>query len=443
MAAHWGVASVPEKPGKTAVEMFQAAADGQIKLLWIACTNPAQSMPDQAMIHEALQHAEFVIVQEAFGHTETCAYADLLLPATTWGEKEGTVTNSERAITRVRAAVSAPGEARHDWAIVVDFARRLGIQLGKGDLAARMFPYTSPEEVWNEHRESTRGRDLDITGLSYSLLETAGPQQWPFPEGAQKGKVRLYEDGVFPTPSGRARFVATEHRITAESPSARYPLHLNTGRLRDQWHGMSRTGLVARLYSHESEPLLHMHKDDMERRDLSNGDLVEVKSNRGSVVLKVIESATLRPGQTFVPMHWGSNTMGGQGVNVLLPRNFDPTSKQPELKHAAIQVVKYTAGKALVAIVRRAALAIAGLAVRVIAGLVGLAAPGKLLQPQPAQPAVAVLLSCAVAQPGQADVQLGFDAQQHRVFAGLLGGAQQAQRQAGVVLLRGADRLDA
>ncbi len=352
VAALWGVDSVPDKPGKSAVELFEGLKSGEVKAVWIACTNPAQSMPDQAMIHEALQHAEFVIVQEAFGHTETCAYADLLLPATTWGEKEGTVTNSERAITRVRAAVSAPGEARHDWAIVVDFARRLGIRMGKGELAARMFPYATPEEVWNEHRESTRGRDLDITGLSYTLLETAGPQQWPFPEGADKGKVRLYEDGVFPTPSGRARFVAVEHRITAESPSARYPLHLNTGRLRDQWHGMSRTGLVARLYSHESEPLLHMHKDDMERRDLSNGDLVEVKSNRGSVVLKVIESATLRPGQTFVPMHWGSNTMGGQGVNVLLPRNFDPTSKQPELKHAAIQVVKYTAGKALVAMRR-------------------------------------------------------------------------------------------
>lgn len=343
---------MPEKPGRSAVELFEGLQSGEVKAVWIACTNPAQSMPDQAMIHAALQKAEFVVVQEAFGHTETCAYADLLLPASTWGEKEGTVTNSERAISRVRAAVSAPGEARHDWAIVVDFARRLGIRLGKGELAARMFPYTTPEQIWNEHRESTRGRDLDITGLSYALLESAGPQQWPFPEGASQGKVRLYEDGVFPTPSGRARFVVTEHRITAESPSSRYPLHLNTGRLRDQWHGMSRTGLVARLYSHEAEPLLHMHKDDMERRGLAGGDLVQVKSTRGSVVLKIMESATLRPGQTFLPMHWGGNTMGGRGVNVLLPRSFDPLSKQPELKHAAVQVARYTAGKALVAMRR-------------------------------------------------------------------------------------------
>lgn len=352
VAALWGVDDVPSQPGKSAVEMFDGLRSGEIKAVWIACTNPAQSMPDQALIHEALARAEFVVVQEAFGHTETCAYADLLLPATTWGEKEGTVTNSERAISRVRAAVSAPGEARHDWAIVVDFARRLGIRMGRADLAARMFPYTTPESIWNEHRESTRGRDLDITGLSYRLLEQAGPQQWPFPEGARQGTVRLYEDGRFPTPSGKARFVVTEHRITAESPDARYPLHLNTGRLRDQWHGMSRTGLVARLYSHEPEPMLHMHKDDMARRGLVSGDLIQVKSKRGGVVLKVLESTTLRPGQTFVPMHWGGNTMGGQGVNVLLPAAFDPYSKQPELKHAAVQVEKYQAGQPLVAMRR-------------------------------------------------------------------------------------------
>ena len=352
VAALWGVPDVPATPGKSAVELFRALKSGEVKAVWIACTNPAQSLPDQALVHEALQAAEFVIIQEAFGHTETCTYADLLLPATTWGEKDGTVTNSERAISRVRPAVSAPGEARHDWAIVVDFARRLGARLGKAELAGRMFPYTRPEEIWNEHRESTRGRDLDITGLNYALLENTGPQQWPFPEGATAGLVRLYEDGVFPTPSSRARFVVTEHRITAESPSARFPLHLNSGRLRDQWHGMSRTGLVARLYSHESEPMLHMHKDDMARRQLADGDLVKVKSRRGDVVLKVLESATLRAGQCFVPMHWGANATGGLGINVLLPADFDPYSKQPELKHAAVQVEKYTAGKTLVAMRR-------------------------------------------------------------------------------------------
>ncbi|NTV10943.1 MAG: nitrate reductase, partial [Zoogloea sp.] len=318
VAALWGVDAVPDKPGKSAVELFQALKTGEVKAVWIACTNPAQSMPDQTLVHEALKTAEFVVVQEAFAGTETCTYADLLLPASTWGEKDGTVTNSERRISRVRAAVPAPGEARHDWAIAVDFAHRLGERLGRGELARRLFPYATPEAIWNEHRASTRGRDLDITGLSYAILENQGPQQWPFAQGAASGKVRLYEDGVFPTPSGRAKFVAAEYKLTAESTSARYPLHLITGRLRDQWHGMSRTGLVARLWNHEPEPLLHMHPDDLARRNLADGDIVRVRAKRGEVVVKAMAARDLRPGQCFLPMHWGANSMGGGlGVNAL------------------------------------------------------------------------------------------------------------------------------
>ncbi|KVW91315.1 nitrate reductase [Thiobacillus denitrificans] len=334
VAQLWGVDSVPEKPGKTAVEMFEAVRRGEIKALWIACTNPAQSMPNQAMIHEALRAAEFVVVQEAFADTETVQFADLLLPASTWGETDGTMTNSERRISRVHAAVPPPGEARADWAIATEFARRLLPEQG-----VRLFPYESAEDVFNEHRATTRGRDLDITGLSYALLD-AGPQQWPFPAGAHLGKPRLYEDGVFPTESGRARFYDAPYRPVAEPIDARYPLHLNTGRLRDQWHGMSRTGLVARLYSHVEEPLLSMNSQDMERRQLHDGDLVRVKSRRGSLVIKVQASAELRGGQGFIPMHWGGRFMAGLGVNALTLDAFDPVSRQPELKHAAVQVEK-------------------------------------------------------------------------------------------------------
>ncbi|MEQ1657768.1 MAG: molybdopterin-dependent oxidoreductase, partial [Hylemonella sp.] len=213
VAALWGIPSVPEKPGKTAVELFQAAADGEIKALWIACTNPAQSMPDLATVRRALERAEFVVVQEAFATPTTCDYADLLLPASTWGEKDGTVTNSERRISRVRPAVPAPGRARHDWQIAVDFARRLEA-LGIGPRSG-LFSYDSPEAVWNEHRASTRGRDLDITGMSYAMLEQK-PQQWPLPEGATTGKPRLYEDGIFPTEDGRARFANTLYKPVAE-----------------------------------------------------------------------------------------------------------------------------------------------------------------------------------------------------------------------------------
>ncbi|MDM0046444.1 molybdopterin-dependent oxidoreductase [Variovorax dokdonensis] len=352
VAALWGVPSVPERPGKTAVEMFQAAADGEIRALWIACTNPAQSMPDQATVRRALDRCEFVVVQEAFSTTATCAFADVLLPATTWGEKIGTVTNSERRISRVRPAVPAPGAARHDWSVVVDVARRLETRLPRRTNDGRsLFPYAldnaaGAEAIWLEHRESTRGRDLDITGLDWAQLDAQGPQQWPMPEGALEGCSRLYEDGIFPTPDGKARFVDAVYAPTAETPDAEHPLWLNTGRLRDQWHGTSRTGTLGRLFGHVPEPALQMHPQDMGKRQLSDGDLVRVSSRRGAIVLPVEGCADLTPGQVFSAMHWGSEIVGGQGpegaalggVNALTNNAFCPDSKQPELKHAAVQV---------------------------------------------------------------------------------------------------------
>jgi assimilatory nitrate reductase catalytic subunit len=334
VAALWGIDDVPATPGKTAIEMFEAVKRGEIKALWIACTNPAQSLPNQALVHAALQIAECVVLQEAFADTETARYADVMLPASTWGETEGTMTNSERCISRVHAAVPPPGEARADWAIVCDFARRLLPEKG-----ARLFPYADAEAVFNEHRESTRGRDLDITGLSYALLKRA-PQQWPFAAGSVAGTSRLYADGIYPTASGRARFHNAAYCPVAEPIDARYPLHLNTGRLRDQWHGMSRTGLVARLYAHVEEPLLSMSRSDMERRRLADGELVRVRSRRGSLIVKVQAAEDLRAGQTFMPMHWGGRFMAGQGVNTLTLDAFDPVSRQPELKHCAVQVEK-------------------------------------------------------------------------------------------------------
>jgi assimilatory nitrate reductase catalytic subunit len=345
VAALWGVADVPEKPGKTAVEMFQAAADGEIKALWIACTNPAQSMPDQATVRRALQRAEFVIVQEAFATAATCGFADLLLPATTWGEKEGTVTNSERRISRVRAALPAAGEARHDWRIAVDVAQRLESRLRPGQPS--LFDYPTPESVWLEHRDSTRGRDLDITGMSYAQLE-AQPQQWPLPEGAAQGAVRLYENGVFPTADGRARFAALPHRPLAEPRESRHPFSLTTGRLRDQWHGMTRTGTLGRLFGHVAEPTVQLHPQDMARRGLKDGDLVQVTSKRGSIVLPVQGDTGLGLSQAFIAMHWGPEYLSGRssvgeplaGVNALTTSAYCPSSKQPELKHAAVKVLK-------------------------------------------------------------------------------------------------------
>ncbi len=364
VASLWGVADVPSKPGKTAVEMFQAVADGDIKILWIACTNPAQSMPDQNLVRQALQRAELVIVQEAFATTATCAYADLLLPATTWGEKEGTVTNSERRISRVRAAAPAPGETRHDWAIAAEFARTLE-KLLPARSETTLFNYPTPESVWLEHRESTRGRDIDITGMRYAALEDT-PQQWPMRENETGGKARLYEDHVFQTANGKAQFVNTVYKPVAEAREARYPFSLNTGRLRDQWHGMSRTGTVGQLFGHVPEPAVQMNLQDMTRRMIKDGDLVHVTSKRGSILLPAQASKEVGLSQAFIAMHWGEEYLSGRknnsshhdgkvgdgsvgngrtaeglrGVNALTISSFCPSSKQPELKHAAVKILK-------------------------------------------------------------------------------------------------------
>jgi assimilatory nitrate reductase catalytic subunit len=371
----WNVPAgrIPAKAGNTAVEMFDAVRRSEIKILWIACTNPAQSMPDLRAVAESFANAECVIVQEAFRTTESAKLADVLLPASTWGEKHGTVTNSERRITRVNSVLSPPGEAKHDWEIVAEFARRLEARLiypsaGSEGLGERvllpalalvrtqtpstqlsppeggsntLFPYASPESIFVEHIETTRGRDLDITGLSYDMLTTKGPQQWPFHKGETSGKKRLYEDGIFPTASGKATFKITPYKAVAEPVDARYPLALTTGRLRDQWHGMSRTGRVPQLYGHEPEPMLTMNTNDAARRGLIAGEIVTVTSRRGALNIRLAVSDDVRSAQCYLPMHWGRMSLSGagsHGINALTISTFDPISKQPELKHAAVRV---------------------------------------------------------------------------------------------------------
>ncbi len=339
VAKLWGLPAITTKPGKTAVELFEAAARGEIRALWIVCTNPAQSLPNQALVRQALERVDWVVLQEAFGTTETAAYADVLSPAATWPEKTGTMTNSERRISRVRAALPPPKLARQDWDIAVDFAHRLGDRLDDID-ARRLFPYQHAEEIFNEHRETTRGRDLDITGLSYALLDTQGPQQWPFPQGAMVGTQRLYTDGRFPTASGRAHFFCADCQPVAEQPDSRYPFHLITGRIRDQWHGMSRSGRVARLFNHTDTAVLTMNVEDMARSGIADGDIVSVKSRRGEIKVKAAGSRNIQATQVFLPMHWGSRFSADAGGNALTLEALDPRSKQPELKHAAVMVEK-------------------------------------------------------------------------------------------------------
>ncbi|MBI6780638.1 nitrate reductase [Pseudomonas syringae] len=337
VADYWGVDSLPANPGLSAIELFEQLQSGTIKALWIACTNPAQSLPDQTRIRQALETCPFVVLQEAFKTTETARYADLLLPAASWGEKEGTVTNSERRISNVRKAIQPPGEARSDWAITVDFAQRLQKRLQPD--APALFDFATPKALFDEFKGLTVGRDLDMSGIDRELIDQQGPQQWPFPRGASSGTPRLYSDGVFPTDSGRAQFLSEPYIAARELRDADYPLTLNTGRLRDQWHGMSRTGTAARLFGHVSEAVLILNPQDMLSHDLQPGDLIKLISRRGELLLPVGSEDSVAVGQAFVPMHWGDRFLKG-GINVLTQPAFDPVSKQPELKHAGVRIEK-------------------------------------------------------------------------------------------------------
>jgi len=349
VAAFWQVTSVSETPGLTAIPMFEALRSGKLKAIWIVCTNPAQSLPDQTLVHQALSLAEFVVVQEAYANTATTAYADVLLPATTWAEKIGTVTNSERRISRVNPVLPPFAQSRHDWEIALNIAKRLENKLTAVRRLSKesMFAFETAQSIWEEHRALTEGKDLDITGLSYEILDRFGPQQWPFPSGASTGVTRLYEDGRFATATGKARFWAEEYRATAELTSPRYPIAMTTGRLRDQWHGMSRTGTIARLFAHAPKPCIELSKIDGKRLDLRDDEFVYVTSQRGVQVLPVSLSESIAPSQAFIAMHWGSEYVSGHagksislGVNGLTLAALDPVSEQPELKFAAIKVTK-------------------------------------------------------------------------------------------------------
>ena len=353
VARYWGVDSVPPSPGLSAVELFEALREGRVRAVWIVCTNPAQSLPDSLKVREALENAQFVVVQEAYADTETLRHADVVLPATTWGEKEGTVTNSERRISRVRALLPAPGQARADWAILADAGRRLARRLHPSREPG--FVFDGPEAVWQEHRGLTVGRDLDIGGLSWALLDRDGPQQWPVPAGAVSGQARLYGDARFAAPGGRARFPAALWRAVSEPVDVRYPLAMTTGRLRDQWHSMSRSGRVAALFANSPAPMLAMNPDDLARRGLTDGEPLMITSRRGRFVALAQASDEQRSGQVFLPMHWGDAFVRGAGlagINALTLPALDPVSRQPELKHSAVRVARLDSGWRLSAMAR-------------------------------------------------------------------------------------------
>jgi assimilatory nitrate reductase catalytic subunit len=327
VARFWGVPRVAEKPGLKAIELFEAVADGRVKAIWIAATNPAVSMPRAALVRAALARCPLVVVSDCW-ETETTRLAHIVLPAEGWGEKDGTVTNSERCISRQRRFRTPPGEARADWRLFAGLGQRLGF--------ADSFAWGSPAEVFAEHAalsgfENDGARLFDIgglAGLSADAYDAMLPTRWPYPAGATAEGGRLFADGRFPTADGRARIVA----VPVPPPAVGSGFTLNTGRLRDQWHTMTRTGLVPKLMAHTPAAAVSINPDDARALYLQPGDPVEVETAHGRMVLPIAIDPGQRPQEIFVPMHWTEAFSASGAVGALASAEHDPISGQPDLK---------------------------------------------------------------------------------------------------------------
>jgi assimilatory nitrate reductase catalytic subunit len=333
----WNAPRMATKPGLKAVDLFNAVLDGKIKALWILGTNPAASMPRAGCVRAALDICPFVAVSDCW-KTDTTVHAGVVLPAAGWGEKDGTVTNSERRISRQRAFRKPPGQARPDWWMLAEVGRRLGWHSA--------FAYQSPAAIFREHAalsgfENDGRRIFDIgalADLSDEEYERLQPVQWPCPRGKRSSKsARLFAEGIFPTTDGRARFVPTAW-CAPKKPAASHMLKLNTGRVRDQWHTMTRTGRVPRLMAHTSEPLLDVHPQDAAEHGLSDGALARIESEHGTAILRVRISAQQRRGEVFAPMHWTDRYSSAGPVDRLVGAEIDPISGQPDLKAAHVDV---------------------------------------------------------------------------------------------------------
>lgn len=334
VADFWGVDQISPKPGLTATEMFDALESGEMKAVWIICTNPLVSLPNLKKIEKALENAKFVVVQDISHKSDTVAYADLVLPAAGWLEKEGTMTNSERRISYLAKGINPPGEARPDAEILCDFAKRMGF---------RGFNFSNAEEIYEEYCAMTKGTNIDISYLNYDRLKNEGSFQWPVPEYRHTGTSRLFMDQKFFTPTQKAIFnIPAQIENTSEKPNAEYPFILTTGRIRDQWHTMTKTGKVARLRTHYSHPVLEINQLDGYIYKIKEGDVVEVKSKNGVVRVRTKLSNSIRGGVVFLPMHWGKQLQNDLNrANNLTNTLVDPQSKEPDFKYTTVSVTKY------------------------------------------------------------------------------------------------------
>ncbi len=361
--------SINPLPGRDAWSMITALETGDVGLFWVAATNPAVSMPDLVRTKKALLRSPFTIVQDAYYPMETASFAHVLLPAAQWGEKTGTMTNSERVVTLCSQFRPAPGEARADWEIFAEVGRRLGF--------TKEFDFANSAEVYQEFVSLTKGRPCDMSGLSHGRLRQQGSIQWPcsleeidnhklsssaltcdtannVAENSEPAKglfsnlfkdqeeifvaKRLYTDQRFNTPDGRARFVAFHSKGLAEPIDAAYPLVLTVGRLYEHWHTMTRTGRIEKIMKKQPQPFIEIHPRDAAKLGIEDQIMVEVRSRRGVARFAARVTKAIAPGTVFIPMHWGALWTDNGEANLLTHPAACPISLQPELKACAVNL---------------------------------------------------------------------------------------------------------
>ncbi len=333
VADFWGVESISEKPGLTATQMIDSLEKGELKAIWIICTNPLVSLPNGRRVEAALKNAKFVVVQDISNLSDTVPLADLVLPAAGHFEKEGTMTNSDRRISLLNKVVDPPGEALPDVDILCLFAKAMGFS---------GFDYPSSREIFDEHCRLSKSTNIDISALSHHRLRQEGTFQWPVDEKNFYGTPRLFTDRLFHTETKKAKFFHVDPENHSEKITPEFPLILTTGRIRDQWHTMTKTGKVNKLRQHIDKPFLDIHPHDALMRNIHEGDVVEINNVRGAVRVCAHVTDDVKKGVVFLPMHWGKIlTSDLARANNLTSDKVDPLSKEPDFKFSTVKVEKY------------------------------------------------------------------------------------------------------
>ena len=337
----WKTSTIASKAGLKAVDLFKAIESGDVKAVWIMGTNPVDSMPEANRVRAALEKCDLVVVSDILDNTDTIKTAHVRLPAAAWGEKSGTVTNSERRISRQRSFLKGPGETRPDWWQICEVAKKMGFEDG--------FDYQSEADIFREHAalsacENDGKRDFDIGAfqdISDHEYNTLLPFQWPQRVGEHRKTTRFFADGGFYTSDYRARFFPFSRELVTSRTLSDFTL--NTGRVRDHWHTMTRTGKSVRLSEHMAEPYCEIHPSDARRLDIGPADLVEISNEFGRVFARVLVSARQKRGNLFVPMHWTDQFASNARIDTLVPMTTDPVSGQPALKNVSVKLKRFDA----------------------------------------------------------------------------------------------------